>query len=154
MLKTFLIAGSVLILLLGAAGISMAAAQDSQPDGPLGGLREWSRQMQQIWERLRLQAQTHQVQRNSQMGTEAGLQDQNRIRLQEQYQIRSQTQDRLQLQENLQQSLHIRVTDKGGGNPWTTGTPIPSSGYGPGPGPDSPCLCTPQEQNRKGLNKP
>jgi Domain of unknown function (DUF5667) len=37
-----------------------------------------------------------------------------------------------------------------GGNPWTTGTPTPGSGYGPGPGPESGNTCTPQAHNGSG----
>lgn len=38
----------------------------------------------------------------------------------------------------------------GSGNPWTTGTPTPGSGYGPGPGPDPTRTCTPGSGNGPG----
>ena len=38
----------------------------------------------------------------------------------------------------------------GSGNPWTTGTPTPGSGYGPGPGPAPTRTCTPGSGNSPG----
>jgi hypothetical protein len=38
-----------------------------------------------------------------------------------------------------------------GSNPWTTGTPTPGSGYGPGPGPDASNTCTPAARNGLGV---
>ncbi len=154
MFKTLLIIGSALVLLFGAAGVSIAAAQDSQLGEPLYGLKEWSRQMQWNRDQLQDQAQTQMQQINGQAGSAAGLQEQDRIRLQEQDQIRLQTQDRLQVQDRLHQSQNLGQPNQGGGNPWTTGTPTPYSGYGPGPGPDTPCPCTPQQQRGGESNRP
>ena len=39
------------------------------------------------------------------------------------------------------------TASSGGGNPWTTGTPLPNSGYGPGPGPDYTPTCEPAEHD-------
>lgn len=46
-------------------------------------------------------------------------------------------QDPLQLQQQMQQQNNQPSSPgTGDGNPWTTGTPTPESGYGPGPGDD------------------
>ena len=134
MFKTILVVTTVLTMLFGAAGVTVAAAQSSQPGEPLYAVKAWSQQMQQSRTMLQVNQQTQLQQAES----GAALQTRNQLRLQTQDQLR------LQDQQRIQQSEVSAPQNQGGGNPWAIGTPTPGSSYGPGPGTCLDCTCTPQ----------
>lgn len=149
MFKIISIATIVLTMLLGTAGITIAAAQNSQPGEPLYAVRTWSEQM--LMDRTMLQTQT-QLQ---QTASDTPLQTQDQIRLQTQDRLNEQL--RLREQDRINQAAASAPQNKGGGNPWTDGTPTPGSSYGPGPGTCIDCTCTPQAQyglGGQGQNSP
>jgi hypothetical protein len=134
MFKTILVVTTVMTMLFGAAGVTVAAAQNSQPGEPLYPVRAWSQQM--LTKRTILQ--TNQQTQLQQAETDAALQTRDQLRLQTQDQLR------LQDQQRIQQSEVFAPQNQGGGNPWAIGTPTPGSSYGPGPGTCFDCTCTPQ----------
>lgn len=156
MFKTILVVTTVMTMLFGAAGVTVAAAQTSQPGEPLYAVRTWSKQIQQNRTMQQVNRQTQSQQSESSMP----LQTHDQIQLQTQYtqneQLRLQIQDRtagqlrLQDQQRIQQPEISAPQNQGGGNPWTIGTPTPGSGYGPGSGTCIDCTCTPQAQNGSG----
>ena len=150
MFKTILAVTTVMTMLFGAAGVTVAAAQSSQPGELLYPIRAWSQQM--LTNRTMLQ--TNQQIQLQQTVSDTPVQTRDQIRLQTQdmlnEQLRLQTQDRLNEQLRLQNQQHIQQSEvsapqnQGGGNPWAVGTPTPGSSYGPGPGTCLDCTCTPQ----------
>ncbi len=138
MFKTILVVTTLMTLLFGAAGVTVAAAQNSQPGELLYAVRAWSEQMQQSRTMLQVNQQTQLQQAES--GT--ALQTRDQLRLQNQDMTGDQL--RRQEQQRIQQSEMAAPRNQGGGNPWAIGTPTPGSSYGPGPGTCLDCTCTPQ----------
>ena len=136
MVKTLLVIS--LVFVVGVAGVTVAAAQGSQPGEPIYALKVWSDQAHTLLQ-TRVQAQTAQM--TSQSEANLGLQERDCIRLQtqdpqqvqecdcnrlqtqdpqqvqERERIRLQTQDLLQTQERIQQSLNNGQQNRGGGQP-------------------------------------
>ena len=138
MFKTILVVTTVLTMLFGAAGVTVAAAQSSQPGEPLYAVKAWSQQMQQSRTMLQVNQQTQLQQAES----DTALQTRDQLRLQTQDMLNEQL--RLREQDRIQQSEMSAPQNQGGGNPWAIGTPTPGSSYGPGPGTCLDCTCTPQ----------
>ena len=103
MVKTLLAISFV--LLVGAAGVTVAAAQGSQPGEPIYAIKAWTDQAHTFLQ-TRTQIQAAQV--TGQSVGDPGLADRDRIQLQtqdmqqDQDRIQLQTQDMLQTQEQLQ----------------------------------------------------
>jgi len=156
MFKTIFVVTIVLTTLFGAAGVTVATAQNSQPGEPLYPVKAWSEQMQLSRTMLRFnqQAQLQQAESGIALQTRDQIRVQTQDMLNEQLRLQTQgmtgEQIRLREQDRIQQSEMSAPQNQGGGNPWMESTPTPGSGYGPGLGTCLECTCTLQAQNGSG----
>jgi hypothetical protein len=133
MFKTPFVIATLVALLFGAAGATVAAARESQPGDPLYAVKLWSEQVQnRVQVNTRTQIQINQP--TAVPGSGLMTQEQNRIQVRQENRI--------------QASGSAAPLEPKGGNPWTDGTPTPGSSYGPGPGTCT--TCTPQPQHQSG----
>ena len=169
MVKTLLVIS--LVLLVGAAGVTAAAAQGSQTGERIYMLKMWSEQARTLWQ---TRAQTQATQVTGQTEAEPGQPERDRLRLQtqdllqtqerdrlrlqtqdllqaqERDRIRLQTQDMQQTRERIQQSQNPGQAGQAGGNPWANDLPTTNNGNGPNPGQGNDVSCIPHSQNCNG----
>lgn len=159
MIKPLLLAATALTMLFGAAGVTAAAAQKSQPGDPLYGLKAWSEEtLSHLQVQTRQQIQLRENDGTSEPEPVIGVQERQQEQLREQLHLQEQTHEQLNRQEQLRKQLHQQEAQSSGpgnpdaGNPWTTDTPVPLSGYGPGPGTCD--TCVPQPHHGAGNGRP
>ncbi len=151
------------VLLVGAAGVTVAAAQGSQPGEPIYAIKAWTEQAHTF---LQTRTQVRAAQVTGQSAQEAGVaepdriqlqtrdmqQDQDRIQPQTQDQLQTrerdriqlQTQDMLQTQEQLQTQERVQQSP-GSGQQSQVGDGYGQGNYGAG-------LPHPQDHARNGPN--
>jgi hypothetical protein len=118
MVKTLLVLS--LVLIVGVAGVTVTAAQSSQPVEPINAVKAWSEQTHTLLQ-TRSQVQATQMVRQSE--ADPGQQEHDRIRLQ--------MQDMQQSQDRSHQSLNPGQQNQAGGNPWISELPTADNGYSP-----------------------
>jgi hypothetical protein len=91
------------VLMVGAAGVTVAAAQGIQPGEPIHAIKVWSEQARTL-----LQSQAAQM--TGQSGEDPAQADRDRIQLQTQDMLQTQERDRLQLQ--AQDTLQTQARDR------------------------------------------
>jgi hypothetical protein len=100
MVKTLLVIS--LALMVGAAGVTVASAQGSQPGESINAIKAWS---EQAYTLLQTREQVQATQTTGQSEADPGQQERDRIRLQAQNLQQTQERDRIRLQtQDLQQT--------------------------------------------------
>lgn len=153
MVKTLLIIS--LVLMIGAAGATVAAAQAGQPGEPMYSIKVLTEQARTILQ-TRPQAQAAQV--THQASPVPGQQERDRLRLQvqdvqqtrERDHTRLQTQDTLQTQERIRQSQNSGQRGQAAGDPWVNDVPTSGNAEGPNLGRGNNDTCIPHSQNCDG----
>jgi len=147
MVKTLLIIS--LVLMIGAAGATVAAAQAGQPGEPMYSIKVLTEQAHTL---LQTRARDQSAQMTDQSGAVPGQQERDRIRLQTQdlQQIQECDSIQSQTQERIRQSQNSGQRGQAAGDPWVKDMPTSGNGEGPKLGQGNNDTCIPPSQNCNG----